>query len=143
MDTQQTYTLTEAAKLTGLSVDAIRKRIRRGKMTATRGNDGLWKVRLSAEDMASQVDQAETSQELAEPDTKASHVLALEGALEVMREALSASEDREAAAVARAQTAEREREEARVKAAAAEGLAEGLRLALDEARKPFWRRWLG
>ncbi len=44
---------------------------------------------------------------------------------------------------ARAIQAEREREEARIRAAAAEGEAKGLRLALEEARRPFWRRWLG
>jgi hypothetical protein len=38
---------------------------------------------------------------------------------------------------------EREREEARVARAAAEGEAKGLRLALEEARRPFWRRWIG
>ena len=27
--------------------------------------------------------------------------------------------------------------------ASAEGEAKGLRLALEEARRPFWRRWLG
>jgi hypothetical protein len=27
--------------------------------------------------------------------------------------------------------------------AAAEGEAKGLRLALEEAPRPFWRRWLG
>jgi hypothetical protein len=44
---------------------------------------------------------------------------------------------------ARAAQAEREREAAKVAAAAAEGEAKGLRLALEEARRPFWRRWLG
>ena len=44
---------------------------------------------------------------------------------------------------ARAAQAEREREEARIRAAAAEGEAKGLREALAEARRPFWRRWLG
>ena len=34
-------------------------------------------------------------------------------------------------------------EEARIRAAAAEGEAKGLRLVLEEARRPFWRRWLG
>jgi flagellar biosynthesis/type III secretory pathway protein FliH len=29
------------------------------------------------------------------------------------------------------------------KVAAAEGEAKGLRLALEEAKRPFWRRWLG
>jgi hypothetical protein len=36
-----------------------------------------------------------------------------------------------------------QREAAKVAAAAAEGEAKGLRLALEEARRPFWRRWLG
>jgi hypothetical protein len=44
---------------------------------------------------------------------------------------------------ARADAAAAEREQARVQAAAAEGEAKGLRLALEEARRPFWRRWLG
>ncbi len=35
-----------------------------------------------------------------------------------------------------------EREEARVRAAQAEAEARGLREALTEARRPFWRRWL-
>ncbi len=39
--------------------------------------------------------------------------------------------------------AERDREAAKVAAAAAEGEAKGLRLTLEEARRPFWRRWLG
>jgi hypothetical protein len=32
---------------------------------------------------------------------------------------------------------------ARIEAARAEEKAEGLRLALEEARRPFWRRWIG
>jgi len=34
-------------------------------------------------------------------------------------------------------------EEARVRAASAEAELRGVREALEEARKPFWRRWLG
>lgn len=34
-------------------------------------------------------------------------------------------------------------EEARVRAAGAEAELRGVREALEEARKPFWRRWLG
>ena len=44
---------------------------------------------------------------------------------------------------ARAEAAAAEREQARVQTAAAEGEAKGLHLALEEARRPFWRRWLG
>jgi len=48
-----------------------------------------------------------------------------------------------AAERARTIQAEREREEARVKAAVAEGEAKALRESLAEARRPFWRRWIG
>ncbi len=47
------------------------------------------------------------------------------------------------AAMAERDAARAEREAAKVAAAAAEGEAKGLRLALEEARRPFWRRWLG
>ena len=54
--------------------------------------------------------------------------------------------DKAEARVDRAETerdaARAEREAAKVAAASAEGEAKGLRLALDEARRPFWRRWL-
>lgn len=40
------YTLNEAADLTGLSVDALRQRIKRRKIQAHRGNDGLVLVRV-------------------------------------------------------------------------------------------------
>jgi hypothetical protein len=43
---------------------------------------------------------------------------------------------------ARVEAAEREREEARIRAAA-EAEVRGLREALTEARRPFWRRWFG
>jgi hypothetical protein len=55
-----------------------------------------------------------------------------------------------AAERARAALAECEREAARIAAAAAEGEAKGLQVAvtelreaLAEARRPFWRRWIG
>ena len=39
--------------------------------------------------------------------------------------------------------ARQEREDARIRAASAEGEARALREALEEARRPTWRRWLG
>ena len=39
--------------------------------------------------------------------------------------------------------ARQEREDARVRAAAAEGEAKALRDTQGEARRPFWHRWLG
>jgi hypothetical protein len=64
---------------------------------------------------------------------------------ELERQAAAIERERERAdqQEARATAAEREREDARVRAAAAEGEAKGLREALAEARRPFWRRWLG
>ena len=44
---------------------------------------------------------------------------------------------------ARTAQAEREREEARIRAAMAEAAGKGSREALAEARRPFWRRWIG
>jgi sarcosine oxidase gamma subunit len=50
---------------------------------------------------------------------------------------------RQRAQHARAAQAEREREAARIAAASAEGETKGLHKALAEARRPWWRRWLG
>lgn len=46
----QLYTLAEAAQLTGLSVEALRLRIKRGRLEGIRGNDGL-RVRLTTADL--------------------------------------------------------------------------------------------
>ena len=56
---------------------------------------------------------------------------------------MGAQRERADRAEAERDTARAEREAARIAAAAAEGRAEGLRLALEEARRPWWRRWLG
>jgi hypothetical protein len=73
-----------------------------------------------------------------------------EGASGAFRGQVKAERDRADQAEARAGQAEAEREAARaereaakVAAASTEGEAKGLRLALEEARRPFWRRWLG
>lgn len=63
------------------------------------------------------------------------------------RDRLQAERDRLAterdAAQAEAAKLREEREEARIRAAQAESEAKGLREALAEARRPFWRRWIG
>jgi hypothetical protein len=46
-------------------------------------------------------------------------------------------------ASARLEELRAEGEAARIQAAEAKATAEGLRLALEEARRPFWRRWIG
>src|SRR3954468_12381629 len=43
-------TLTEAAARTGYSCDALRQRIRRGKLSANKGNDG--QIRVQARDLS-------------------------------------------------------------------------------------------
>jgi hypothetical protein len=59
------------------------------------------------------------------------------------REQVGAERDRAYKAHAERDAARAECEAAKVAAASAEGEAKGLRLALEEARRPFWRRWLG
>ena len=73
-----------------------------------------------------------------------------EGESGALREQVKAERGRADQAEARAGRAEAERDAARaereaakVAAAAAEGEAKAVRLTLEEARRPFWRRWLG
>ena len=47
MSEARLLTLTEAAELSGLSVDAHRKRIKRGRIRSIRDNHGLVRVRLA------------------------------------------------------------------------------------------------
>ncbi len=46
------YLLTEAAELTGATVEALRQRIKRRKLQGVRGNDGRLRVRLSPSEIA-------------------------------------------------------------------------------------------
>ncbi len=132
-DQQNLYTLAEASQLTGLSTEALRLRIKRGKLAAERGNDGHPRVRLTSadlEDIRRQVDQQKPTLIRQDAD-RANAIRVLETAVEALRE--QAGRDRERAEAerdaerARAAQAEREREEARVRAAAAESEAKGLR----------------
>jgi flagellar biosynthesis/type III secretory pathway protein FliH len=160
-DEAKPYLLTEASGLTGLSVDALRKRIERKKLRGSRSNeDGQWRVWLTSKDVETAksgrpVDKS--GQDVDGPPDESRTIKAMEGEAAALRDALARERERadtaegESATLreqvksegARAAQAEREREAARIAAAAAEGRAEGLRLALEEARRPFWRRWLG
>lgn len=159
----QTYTLTEAARLTGLSVDALRQRAKRGKLETVKGNDGLIRVRLTAADLnPARLDNDQS------PDSRPRDGDQTPGMLQA---ALTSLQEELASARARAGQAEaviaelrerldrieqereairQEREDARVKAALIEGEARGLREALaesrealTEARRPWWRKALG
>ena len=171
------YLLTEAAERTGLTVDALRKRIRRGRLETVKGNDGLVRVRLTSANMdalqlaegqprPSQADESGRTVAVLEAERDAARLAAAkaEGESATLREQVEseraragkAEAERDAARVeasaerGRADRAEgerdaarAEREAARVAAAAEGGEARGLREALAEAWRPFWRRCLG
>ncbi len=183
-DQQNLYTLAEASQLTGLSTEALRLRIKRGKLAAEKGNDGHPRVRLTSadlEDFRRQFDQHQPTL-TRQYGNKANALKVLGSGVDALREQLERERDAARLAVAKAEVesatlrdrieyereradraeaerevarteaaaeraraalAEPEREATKVAAAAAEGEAKGLRLALEEARRPFWRRWLG
>src|SRR5215218_6979912 len=62
MSDQSLYLLTEAAERTGLTVEAIRQRIKRGRLEAVKGNDGLLRVRLTTADLESIANRSLTGQ---------------------------------------------------------------------------------
>jgi chromosome segregation ATPase len=160
-DEAKPYLLTEAASLTGLSVDSLRKRITRKKLRASRSNeDGQWRVWLtdmdvqtakagrladkSSQTMDGQPDESRTIKALeAEAAALRERAARAEGESATLRERMEAERARADRAEAEQDAARAEREAAKVAAASAEGEAKGLREALAEARRPFWRRWLG
>ena len=157
-DPSSLHLLTEAAERTGLTVEAIRQRVKRGRLEAVKGNDGLLRVRLTTADLESITNRSPTGQvpptatsQAAEGDrlTKAlqdeaaalrERAAKAEGESATLREQVESERER---TEAERDAARAEREAAKVAAAAAEGEAKGLRLALEEARRPFWRRWFG
>ena len=143
------YDLPEAARLTGLTVDALRKRASRGKLEQVKGNDGTVRVRLTTADLAAI--GRETSSH--GPDMSG-HSLAVdvelheraakaEGEVAALRAAVARAQQQADAATAMAEARREELTGALVRAATAEGEARALREALAEARRPPWRRWLG
>ena len=167
---QGLFTLADASRLSGLSTEALRLRIKRGKLAAEKGNDGQPRVRLTAADLEEFRRQAgqQKSTLTRQDGDKANALRVLESAVDALREQAgreraalegeaaalrerAAKADAESAtlreradrAEQRAAQAEREREAAKVAAASAEGEVKGLRLALERAERPFWRRWLG
>ena len=121
-------TLREAAERSGLDREAIRSRARRGLIPKRMGNRGEWLVQLPAE-LVTEHDQAMT-----ENVTRGDGAIAdLQSEVTELRVALARAEtERDAAkAVAMAEIA------------AKDALLGELRLLLADARRPFWRRWLG
>ena len=147
----QLYTLAEAASLTGMSVDALRHRVKRRKLQSVRGNDGMTRVRL--DDAAIQASQAEDNAASAlhsrlpghgqTLDALASRVASLRERLAMADATAAELRDRIGRVEQERDVIRQDREDARVRAATAEGEARALREALAEARRPAWRRWLG
>jgi hypothetical protein len=125
----------DAAARLGVSVDAIRSRVRRGHLETRRGNDGKTLILLPN----SILEQARDGLGLGEDELVAE--------LRQERDRLLTERDqsRTEAEMWRVRT-----EEARLVSARAEAERDGLRLVvarleadLDWARQPWWRRWVG
>ena len=104
MDAHRLYTLNEAAGATGLTVDALRQRIKRGKLRSVRGNDGRVMLRLDGADLGAlkvaPSDQSPTSRPRSRPGGQDDATRWLEGEVSVLRDAL----DRERGRVDQQQT---------------------------------------
>ena len=150
MSDQSLYLLTEAAERTGLTVEAIRQRIKRGKLEAIKGNDGMLRVRLTTTDLEAVKDRSTTGHAFValtgQPVDYDLFSKALRDAAETRGEAAALRERAETAEFradcaqaeataerVRAVQAEREREEARVRAATAEGEGKALRERAERA----------
>ncbi len=82
------YLLTEAAELTGATVETIRQRIKRRKLHAVKGNDGRVRVRLADADVAALKTGQPTSQSTGQPVESSSAIKALEAHVQTLREQL-------------------------------------------------------
>jgi hypothetical protein len=165
-DEPQLMTLAEAATTTGLTSEALRKRIARRKLRGVKGNDGVWRVLLAPAEAAviraGQLDVRELDSRTdnsVRPDTRdVPAIKVLEAAVVALREAAQRAEsetarerergDREAAtraqAEGRAMVLEAEAQRARQEVAALRQELERWSAggALARAwRALLWRRW--
>src|SRR5215211_6963763 len=92
-DPSSLYLLTEAAERTGLTVDALRKRIAKGKLERVKGNDGLVRVRLTTADMEA-LRLAEGQARPSPSDEAGRAIKALEGEAAALRERADWAEQR-------------------------------------------------
>ena len=117
--------LAEAAERMGRHPEALRSLIRRGKLAARKANAGGWLVA---------VDDREPTGALAADDR------GLADALAELKEEVAELRDR----ATRAEVdADRAREVAEVKVAAAERIIDELRAEVAHHRRPWWRKLLG
>jgi septal ring factor EnvC (AmiA/AmiB activator) len=87
------YLLSEAAELTGSTVEAIRQRIRRRTLQAIKGNDGRVRVKLTGADIAALMAARPSGQPYGQPsghhDEDNSAIKALEAYVNTLREDLA------------------------------------------------------
>jgi hypothetical protein len=131
MDTDQPAAwlpLAEAANRLGVTVDSLRKKASRGLVEHRKGNDGRVMVLVGGETTASQwlADPDELAEARAE--TERWRALAEQRGIDLAR------------AEERATAAERV---AAAESAAKDQLIDELKAMLAEARRPWWRRWIG
>jgi hypothetical protein len=126
--------LVEAAVVLGKTTEAVRSMVRRGRLSAVRGNDGRLLVAVPPELARSDDRSGPDGQPV---DDQLARLLAERD--EALLEADQLREQLRDAQVARAEA--RARREAET-AAKNELIAE-LKAMLAEARRPWWRRWIG
>src|SRR4051812_16600668 len=148
----------EAAKALDVNPESVARRMRRDGWARRRGNDGkprvavpvallpvLAGVPVDGSDVPDNVSGLTPSVPDVIPDENpdAERAARAEGEAAALRE----ERDRllrEREAIQAEATRERDRAEgALIRAAAAEAEAKALRETLEEARRPFWRRWIG
>ena len=109
---EEPVTVQEAARRLGRSVDAVRSALRRGRLIGFKGNDGEWRVHLSAD-----------GQEFDEPDAMA----VLRQELDRLRRELEQARDG-------IETWRRQAEDSRVSVAELQTRTEMLQAAFDRAQ---------
>ena len=153
-DTWLTYA--EAAKRLGVSANAIKQRVKRGALLATRGNDGQPRVSLPVRH--GDTDTAKQNRPTPTPATPADPMVALSKALEMVA-IERARADQQLVEERRRHESEIERtigqicaertfwieraDAAEVRAEAAEERLHQAILDRTKQSRPWWRRWVG
>jgi len=126
----QWVTLAEASHRLGATVDALRKRVRRGQLEARRGNDGLVRVLVAGQPAAGQALAEGQTQAGLEPD-------GLDVELAMVREELAETRERAAKAEGALETMASRVQDIAAALAKAEARGDRLEAALAEARRPW------
>jgi len=149
------FTLSEAAARSGRHIGALRSLVRRGRIPARKGNGGQWLVQLPDNPLAEPDTANGSSAGLAIGSADSYALAELTAEVAELREQLARAEvEREAArAVATAEmiatktSAAAEikaaRDTAAAEVAAKDAVIAELKVLLADARRPWWRRWMG